>query len=449
MIRQFKSKLSSDKNLKELLTGSVITFTLKILGLILGYILVYVISKKNGSAGVGYYSLIIQSLVLLGMVASMGTNVSVLRYIGQFNHDSKKGQLRILYRKILSLVFPISLIFGAVTYLLAGDIAQHVFKNEKFKEGIEIVGIILPFFTMNAIGIEYIRGLKKLHISEFIRTVSQPLIILVCIFIYWNQDITDVQIIYFLMTAIVINSVLSNGTIVNYLRKTKRSEKSVLTHKGLFKVSFPMMIGTLSTFLMSSLSLFVIEYFEPTEKVGIYSVAFRLSQMITLILVVVGTVVAPKFSELHWSEKKEELQHVLHISAKLTFWTSFSISVLMILLSNWVLGVFGEEYLEGQWTLIILIGGQLFSAASGLVSLMMNMSGNQSTLRNIALLSLGALVVLSIFLIPIYGILGAAIAFTFAMVTRNLLCIIYVHKKLRLRTYYIPFISNKRTMDKE
>ena len=123
------SKTSKDANLKELLSGSAITFVLKMIGMGLGYIAVYLISKKNGSEGVGYYSLINQLLLLLGVVATLGTNVSVLRYIGQYNKPGEKGQLRHLYGRVVQLIIPASILLGVLVFLLSEPIAVYLFQE--------------------------------------------------------------------------------------------------------------------------------------------------------------------------------------------------------------------------------------------------------------------------------------------------------------------------------
>ena len=441
MINRLKSKLSQDANLKELVTGSAITFVLKMGGMSLGYIVVYMISRKNGADGVGYYSLINQLLLLLGVVATLGMNVSVLRYVGQYNNPTDAPQMRNLYARILTLIIPVSIVLGLLVFLFAEQIAWFVFKNIDYTQAIEITGIALPFFALNRVGVEFIRGLKKLKISEFIRSILRPAVVAICLLIYWSETIPNIYIIYFFVLGVVLNSFLSNGAIWVHLLRLKAPEKRELSKKELVKVSTPMMVTAISSTLMGAVSLFLIEYFATTDKVGIYGVAFRISQLIAIVLIVVNTIAAPKFSELFWAKKMVELQRVIQQSAKMMFWAALFLSAAVILGSGWILKIFGSDFVEGQWTLIVLVLGQLVNAATGSVGLFLNMSGNQKILRNTALISLAIQCIIAVALIPNIGILGAAIASTISGSVWNLMCILYVHKKLNLKTYYLPLIN--------
>jgi len=201
------------------------------------------------------------------------------------------------------------------------------------------------------------------------------------------------------------------------------------------------MITAITSTLMAAVSLFLLEFYVQTRDVGIYSVAFRLSQLISIVLIVVNTIAAPKFAELFWAKKTDELQKVIHQSAKMMFWASLGLSIALIVCSKWVLGIFGEEFAEGQIALIVLIGGQLINAITGSVGLFLNMSGNQKILRNTAVISLVIQIIIALVLIPKMDILGAAIAATVGGAVWNLMCILYVSRKLKLRTYYLPLIN--------
>lgn len=445
MIRNLKSKVRNDPHFKEMVMGSAITFALKISGMLLGYIVIYLISKKNGAEGVGYYSLINQLLLLLGVIATLGMNVSVLRYVGQFTKTTEESQIKNLYRSILKLSLPTSILLGILTYLFAPFLAEKVFTNRAYTEAIQWTALALPFFTLNSIGIEYIRGLKRLKISEFIRSVSRPLVLIICIAYFWSQEISNMMIIYFFIGGIVVNSLLSNGTIWRHLSQLKTPKINQIQPKELLLTSTPMMITAIASTLISAFSIFLLDYFGNTEEVGVYSVAFRISQLIAIVLVVVNTIVAPTFSKLFWSKQMAELQKVIDQSTKLILFGSITLAFLVVALSSFLLDIFGSEFSIGQWALIVLVIGQVVNAMTGSVTLLLNMSGKQGVLRNVALIALLIQVLLSFVLIPPFGILGAAISSTISLSFWNIICTLIVQKQLQLRTYYIPFIKRKKT----
>ncbi len=440
MVKKTLRKLKGDANLLELVRGSLITFFLKSAGILLSYLLVYYITVKFGKAGVGYYSLTNQLLIIASSLAAMGTTTSVLRYVGQYNNDESRSTIKVLYGLIWKLIFPFAIVIGLIGFLTAEILATQIFKNEAYTSAIQLLSMLLPLFVMDRIAIEFIRGFKLLKVSEFIRTVSRPLFMLAALFILWNENLQLIYIIYMIIGAVILNFLLSNSTVLGKIARFENAEKKEINGGELMRVSSPMMVSGLTGLFITSTPLFILEAYAETEQVGIYGVAFKIAQLLTMILVVVNTIAAPKFSELFWSKKKDELQRVILQSTKLMFWTALGLSIALILGGKQVLSLFGSDFKEAYIPLIILIIGQLINASTGSVGLFLNMSGNQKILRNTAFIALAAMLISAFALIPQYHILGASISASIGIVLWNLLCILLVKRNLGYRTYYVPFL---------
>jgi O-antigen/teichoic acid export membrane protein len=153
--------------------------------MLLGYIVVLIISHNYGAEGVGLYSLMLSFITFFAMLSSMGTTMSVLRFVGQFNTYENKQNLKILYRYLLELIVPLSLIFTVVIYFASGFIAVHLFDNSKYTDALKVGAFVIPFMTLLNVNVEYIRGLKKLKFSEYLRSVNRHLFNIVFLLIAW------------------------------------------------------------------------------------------------------------------------------------------------------------------------------------------------------------------------------------------------------------------------
>lgn len=444
MLKKKLKGIKNDQNLSELIKGSLVTFVLKVGGMLLSYLVVYLISRKFGKEGIGYYSLTNQLLLLTAAFATMGTTTSVLRYVGQFHTEESSSGIRRLYQLIWQIILPVSIIMGITGYFTSDFLAESVFKNPSYSDAIKVISFFLPLFVLDRIAVEFIRGFKELKVSEFIRTVSRPLIMSVCLVFLWKEQIGEIYLIYFICLAIIVNAIISNGFVINRVSRFRKSKRHSLTPGELLSVSTPMMVSAFTSLLITTAPLFILEYYVSTDKVGLYSIAFKLSQVITVVLVVVNTIAAPKFSELFWSKKTAELQRVISQSTKMMFWSSFSLSLVMIIGADPFLGVFADAHDSAYWPLIILVISQMVNAATGSVGLFLNMSGNQKILRNTALIAMTLMFVLSFLLIPRYEITGAAISAGAGGILWNLLCILYVKRELGIVTYYYPTLSKSK-----
>lgn len=441
MIKKIQTKLGKDVNLKELLSGSALTFIIKVTGILFGYLVVWVISRKYGADGVGLYSLTSRLLNSLAILGCLGLNISVLRYVGQYGkHPDAPERLKQLYGHAVKLAFPFAVLLGALLYFFAQELAVKLFENETYIPALKISAVALPFFAINLINIEFIRGLKRLKVSEYLRSINRPMIILVLLlFSIFGFGILNP--VYAYIAALGFTFILSQGYILGYLKKAK-SEISIekgLRLKEVWNTSSPMMTKALASFVLTNAGSVFLEIYAATDQVGIFNVALRLAQLVSLILIVVNTISAPKFAELYWAGKTRELQKIIRQTTKLIFWTSLAMSILLVLFSKFFLGIFGTEFKTGSLAMIMLVIAQMVNASTGSVGVFLNMSGNQKAFRNIMLVTMVLTLAGYYFFTPLFGVFGTACVALFGALIVNISSAVYAQRKLNIITYFQPF----------
>ena len=428
-----------NRHLKELVSGSMVSFVLKMSGMFLGYLVIMIVSKEYGAEGTGLYNLTYNLMTFFAAVAAMGMNVSILRYVGQYNQPGEEGKLKLLYRYALELALPAAMVVAMALYAFSGVLAENLFENPLYGPALTFVACILPLVTLQNIGIEYIRGLKKLKVSEWLRSVLRPLVIIVCLLSVGYTVSDPLMPIYALGAAVAVGVVWAALYIRSRVRGLEAAPEAAFGKREFMATSLPMMLMPVSLFIRTSFPLFVLEIYGSTAEVGVLSVVWKIALLISLVLSVVNTIVAPKFSELYWSQQYQPLREVLHYSAKMIFLVSLGVSVLLVLFSRQVLEFFGADFISGEAALYLLVGGQLISAMAGSVGIFFNMVGYQGVWKNILIVSILANVALSLALIPLFGMMGAAFAIMATTVMQNLAGALYLRIKLGYRTYYVPF----------
>ena len=428
-----------NRHLKELVSGSMVSFVLKMSGMFLGYLVIMIVSKEYGVEGTGLYNLTYNLMTFFAAVAAMGMNVSILRYVGQFNQPGEEGKLKLLYRYAVELALPAAMVVAMALYAFSGVLAENLFENPLYGPALTFVACILPLVTLQNIGIEYIRGLKKLKVSEWLRSVLRPLVIIVCLLSVGYTVSDPLMPIYALGAAVAVGVVWAALYIRSRVRGLEAAPEAAFGKREFMATSLPMMLMPVSLFIRTSFPLFVLEIYGSTAEVGVLSVVWKIALLISLVLSVVNTIVAPKFSELYWSQQYQPLREVLHYSAKMIFLVSLGVSVLLVLFSRQVLEFFGADFISGEAALYLLVGGQLISAMAGSVGIFFNMVGYQGVWKNILIVSILANVALSLALIPLFGMMGAAFAIMATTVMQNLAGALYLRIKLGYRTYYVPF----------
>jgi len=198
----------------------------------------------------------------------------------------------------------------------------------------------------------------------------------------------------------------------------------------------PMMVTSVSFAFMDFIPLILIDYYTSTSQVGLYSVAYRITQFISITLLMVNTITAPIFADLYHSNRMIELQKIVRQSSKLIFFSALLIAIIILATNEGILFLFGKVFSGANLVLIILVLAQLINAFCGSSGLLLNMVGQQALFRNISLLSSFFLCVLCLIFIPLLGILGASISVLINMVIWNFLSSMYVYKKIKIKSYF-------------
>ena len=85
--------------------------------------------------------------------------------------------------------------------------------------------------------------------------------------------------------------------------------------------------------------------------------------------------------------------------------------------------------------LLILLVGQFFNTLSGPVGVYMNMTGKQNKLQLVLIFGFITNLILNWFLIPEYGMIGAASATAISVILWKSIAVIYTYRKDKIKTF--------------
>lgn len=156
-------------------------------------------------------------------------------------------------------------------------------------------------------------------------------------------------------------------------------------------------------------------------QVGLYAVGVQMAQAAAAMLLITAVVVMPGISRASAQNDLETTEQLCRQSAFYSVAGAICALIGFVVLGRWAIGlVFGAQY-EPVWTAtLILIGGQTANAFFGPVGILLNMRGEERSTFIITALAALVNVALNFYLIPRYGLEGAAIATAIAMLLWNI-----------------------------
>jgi O-antigen/teichoic acid export membrane protein len=163
---------------------------------------------------------------------------------------------------------------------------------------------------------------------------------------------------------------------------------------------------------------FFVGIFLPNASMGIYQAMAQVSILFTMILGAFNAIFAPMIAEFYHQGQMSRLERMYRIATKWALYLSIPIFLIIVLLPAELMGVlFGEIYAEDSIPLIILSLGQLFTVATGSVGFLLIMTGRQNHWLLLSIMMVVLSGVLSVLLIPTFGLTGASLAKTVSIMS--------------------------------
>ena len=182
----------------------------------------------------------------------------------------------------------------------------------------------------------------------------------------------------------------------------------------ILKFSIPLMFVSAIGIIMHWTDILMLGIFSDANAVGMYHPIERTAGLIRMVLFAFAGIFAPLFSQYFYENNSEKMTEIYQLSTKWIFVACLPLFIFLMLFSNPMLMLFGNEFDNGL-ALKILSTGIMIQAFFGLGSSSLTMSGfSNLNLLNV-LVALTVNIILNVILIPQYGIIGAASATTIAL----------------------------------
>lgn len=438
------------KNLhvKELLKGSSIAMGFRLFGMLSGYLFAAFVTRQFGMEAMGIFALSLTILEILTVIGKMGLDTAILRFSAVHFANGHMRAFRDVYVKSIMLGFPLVIVLAIGLYLGAGWISDLLFDKD-VTGMLRLISLVLLFSVLHFLNSELIRGTRNIFLYQvFQRNMIYFLgFLILAASVYSDVFTFSPTPTGAYLFSMVLLTLISGIFCIRLVRKqpvkteTEAPEGEV-TFKSLLDVSIPMLMASSMYLMMHWTDTLMLGYFRTEAEVGQYFIAMKIAMIANMVLLTVNVSATPKFAQLYEKDFRN-FRHIVTKSTKMIFWATLPIVLFILLFDTFVLGLFGEGLEPARYAMLILVMGQFFSAISGSVANIMKMTGAHRTMQKFLLFVFIVNIVLNLVLIPRYGIEGAAIATAGSTILLNLLCVIYIYRRDRLLTIYLPFVTGK------
>jgi len=419
----------------QLIKDSTAVGALKVASTLLTLLTGILLARLLGPSDYGIYAFVLSIITLLGLPTKAGLPALITRETATNQLQERWGYLRGLLALTNVFVLVFSLLIAITSYFVieavwrGGQTSRHVFLWAL---------LLLPLVAFGNIRGATLRGLRKVIQGQLPELIIRPVILFVLLsgYLIAGPQLDPVLAVQFniiaSLVAFLIGAILLVKAMPPEVYKAVAEYEVRVWATSLIPLSLFAGLRTMD----SQLVLIILGSLGTTEDVGLFRVAATGAALVAFGLTAINMVISPHVARLYKSGEIDKLQGLITNSTRLVAAIAFPVFFIFLIFGESILGIiFGEEYRPAATALTIMCFGQLVNSTCGSVVLVLNMTGfEKETLKGIGVsILLG--IILSIMLIPSYGITGAAFAYTVSLSTWNIILIVVTRRKTGINTF--------------
>jgi len=392
------------------------------------FLITLLMARTLGKSDVGDYAQGFAFLTLLGLLSLSGFRAGLTRFVAVHVAERDWGALRGTVRLGLGLSAAASIVLGAVLFAVSGPLATGVFNDRTVETALRFVAVALPASVFIDAALSATQGFKTMKPYATIGLIFEPGLRLAltagALAAGWGLKGT--------LVALVASNFVGAGLSAIALRRLMRVPKVTPRYdvRQLFVFSTVSWMASLASAGLLWADTILLGAYMTSADVGVYQVATRVVMLAAFVMTPVNAAFAPRIADLYQRHRVESLHHTYVAATSWILRLSLPALVVCMVLPKELLSVFGHRFEVGATVTVILAFGKLVDSATGPCGLMLNMSGRPGLSLFDNVLVLVANVALNIWLIPVYGIEGSAIAWAVSLVLVNVLRVVQVKQVL-------------------
>ena len=416
---------------------SIVFFSGTIFSSVIGYFFTVFIARRLGSQVLGYFALGMSIVTLSVVISTLGLPMTSARFIALYVGLGENNKITAFLRYVSVIIICTSILLGVAVYLGRYWIAEGIFHKPQLTNFIPLFALMVPVTAASQLLFQTLTGFQKVDnrtlIDSFLRVLLKIIISLGLISLGMGLGGWIVGEI----SSGIISIIFAAWLVFKLTPKSKFSWDASFSDLDMAFIPFAAtMLGVgIITFVWQQISHVISGIFLTAGQVGIFTSAVAIGSFIPVILLSVNAIFGPIISELHSTGNNKILGLLFQTLTKWVLGLTWPLTIVIIVFAPMIMRIYGAEFEQGWLVLVIIAFGQFLNTCTGSVGLILVMSGNQSLEFLAGLCAAIISLILSIVLIPLWGIIGAGLATAIGTTIANLLSLLFVNKVTRLTPY--------------
>ena len=429
--------------------GSICAFAVYIASVGMTCCAQLLIARIVGVDTYGIYAYVFAWMAVLAYFSALGFDVALLRFVPAYEAEKAwslmRGVIEYSQRRAVVVGMLVVLVGISGTLLRTSRISAEL-------ENTFLVGFMLvPIWALLWIRCSVVRAFGGVvwAVAPDRLVRDGVLVGLVAVAAIWLKLHIDApQLMIATLVSSAVGLVLASLAMRRLCPRPARDAMPTYAASMWRGVALPLVLIGATEALMNRTGVLLLGWLGDTKGAGVYSLVFNIAFVVALPRTAVNTLFAPTISSLFTRNDPMMLQVLVARAATWTLGAGASIAIVLAVLAEPLLAWFGPGFEDGVPGLRILLLGQVIVSSTGSQLYVMTMTGHERGAVKLLASCAGANVVGCIVLISLFGLTGAAISTTAALVAWNMAMAVFIWRRLHflpglLATFRLPLGTDR------
>lgn len=382
----------------------------------------------------GRLGLILVIIVLFSQSLILGQGVSVIRFNNSSEFNSKKES--ILFTLTILILFTIAA-FILISESFLVQISGWFGEVSLYKDYLNIAIYIIAFTTINNLFLSKLRADDNSIVYTISSIVKVIIMVVLSIYLIVGRGLGIDGVLYSQLAGEAIQTLV---VLPKIIRQMKLKFEYNIVGQSL-KFGIPLIFSAMAINLLNGSDRFIIKFLSGETELGLYELGYKIAGVVNMFVIMpFGLTLMPIAYKIYKQDgDKEYYKKLKTYVAFVLVWAGFALS----LYGKELVEIFAlqEAYYPAATVVPLIVLAYVIYGVSMISSLGMYLTGNNYFIAYITLFCAALNIGLNFWLIPLYGMMGAAVNTVIAFVVLDLFSNISSNRYYKIEYEYLKLIK--------
>ncbi len=392
-----------------------ITFVGNVVNGILGFAIVMLMTRFVSPSVYGLFVLATSVILFMQVFANLGLPLAIDYFVPQYLEDGERGKAKGVIVQVTATVLVTSSLVAIALALSARGIGEF-FGEPSMQIALLFLAVTVPMLAIYNVLLTSYYSIKKLQYRVIMRDLVRPIVRFVTTAGFLLAGFGLLGLIAGYVVGLFVATAVGAAIFTYKAWDLLAADLEVVPAKPLVTYALPLAMTSVVFVLMGHVDYFVLGFFLGSDDVGIYRVGYMLGSGLMIIFNSLSPVFKPLIAESR--DDLELVESRFRIMARWIVAITLPIAIVLSLgASSYLAVLYTPQYAAASTVVVVLASAFLFNVTFGGPdgSLLQGLGYSRLVFVN-TLVLFGVNFLVSIALVPVIGIDGAAVGSAVALV---------------------------------